>query len=119
MVKLDTKWLVIAAFAVFIAVLITVKVLSDRGAESRQADADRQSAEAMQEAGQAAVATVLEQADEELEIADLVDRASKEIDDAPNPTAARAATLDAVCELRIYRDDPACSVREPDSPEVD
>lgn len=117
--RIDLKWLVIAAAVLILVIVLGFRFLGNQSAQTRQAEAGQLGAEAMQEAGAAAVTTVIDQADEEMEIADLVNRASKEIDNAPNPTAARAATLDAACQLRIYRDDPACTVREPDPTKVD
>lgn len=109
--RVDLKWLVIGALVIIAALIIAAKIIGGRGAEVRQAEAGALSAEAMQEAGRAAVETVIKDGDRKVALTELVAEASKEIDDAPDPIAARAATLNAACELQLYRDDPACAVR--------
>ena len=110
-IRIEVRWLMIGLVALALIALIVVRVLADRNQQVRQANAERLGAESMQVAGKAAVATVLEQAKREVALADLVREAAKEIDDAPSPEAARAATLSAACQLQLYRDDPACAVR--------
>lgn len=110
------KWLLLALAVLALVIWVTVHILGNRGQEVRQARTETASAEAMQEAGQAAVATVLEQAHEEAELKDLVTEAAQEIDNAPNPAAARRAALNAACQLQLYRDDPTCAVRPADTP---
>jgi hypothetical protein len=110
------KWLLLGLAVVLIGGWAVARILGGNAQEVRQAEAGRASAEAMQEAGAAAVATVLEQSEGEAELQDLVAKASKEIDDAPDPAAARRATLNAACQLQLYRDDPACAVRRADTP---
>lgn len=112
------KWLLLAALGVAIVAWASGRFLFNKNGEVRQAQTTAGSAEAMQEAGKDAVATVLEQADEEVALKELVAEASKEIDNAPTPAAARAATLGAACELRLYRDDPACAVRRTNPAQV-
>jgi hypothetical protein len=110
------KWVLLAAVAIVLVGFVIGRIIGGNHQEVRQAQTEVRSAEAMQEAGQAAVATVLEQAKEEADLKDLVAEAAKEIDNAPNPAAARAAALDAACQLRLYRDDPACQLRPADTP---
>jgi hypothetical protein len=112
------KWLLLAAVAIAVVGYVTSRFLFDNHGKVHQAQTNTRSAEAMQQAGADAVATVLNQADEEVSLHDLVGKASKEIDNAPNPAAARSATLGAACELRLYRDDPACAVRRADPAQV-
>ncbi len=112
------KWLIIIALAVAAVAWVSARFLFNKSGEVRQAQTETRSAEAMQAAGQVAVAVVLDQTKEEVALKDLVAEASKEIDNAPNPAAARAATLGAACQLRLYRDDPACQLRPADPARV-
>lgn len=112
------KWLLLAVAIVALVAFVSGRFLFGNHGKVHQAQTNERSAEAMEAAGATAVSTVLNQADEEMSLHDLVGKASKEIDNAPNPAAARDATLNAACELRLYRDDPACAVRGADSKEV-
>lgn len=116
MIKVDLKWLVIGAIILIGVLIIGTKIIGNRSQDARQADAGRAGAEAMQDAGQAAVETVIEQSETEIALDDLVEQAAKEIRNAETPEEARAATLSAACELQLYRDDPACRVRPTDTP---
>lgn len=108
------KWLLLAVAGIAIIAWATSHFLFTNSGKVRQAQTEASSSEAMQEAGQAAVATVIKRSNEEMALKDLVNQSSKEIDNAPDPAAARAATLNAACQLRLYRDDPACAVRRAD-----
>jgi hypothetical protein len=112
------KWLLLAVLVVALVAFVAGKFMFNGPGKVHQAQTEARSAAAMQAAGAEAVSTVLNQADEEMSLHELVAQSSKEIDNAPNPAAARAATLGAACELRLYRDDPACTVRPADSKEV-
>lgn len=112
------KWLLLAVAVVALVAFVLGRFVFDNHGKVHQAQTTARSEAAMQAAGAEAVSTVLNQADEEMSLHDLVGKATKEIDDAPTPAAARAATVSAACELRLYRDDPACAVRGADSKEV-
>lgn len=112
------KWLLLAVAIVAVVAYVSGRLLFDNHGKVHQAQTDARSSAAMQAAGAEAVSTVLNQTDEEISLHDLVGKATKEIDDAPSPAAARSATLNAACELRLYRDDPACAVRPADPKEV-
>jgi hypothetical protein len=112
------KWLLLAVVVVALVAFILGRFVFDNHGKVHQAQTNARSSAAMQAAGAEAVSTVLNQTDEEMNLHDLVGKATKEIDDAPNPAAARAATLNAACQLRLYRDDPACAVRPADPKEV-
>jgi len=78
---------------------------------TEQAEQTSRSGEAIADAAQNAVATVVNANEREASVDAIVAQAAKEIDNAPDPATARAATLRAVCLLAEYRNDPACRVR--------
>lgn len=104
------KWLLVAVLAIGIIGWVVSCQIGGSSQKARQGKADTATAEAHSEAASAAVETVLEQAEEEVELQELVTKAAKEIDNAKSPADARRAALAATCELRIYRDDPQCAV---------
>jgi type II secretory pathway pseudopilin PulG len=110
------KHILIALAVIAVVAWVLAKVWGGNAQETRQAKTETLSAEAMQEAGAVAVATVLEQTQSEVALGDLVDQATENIDNAPDPIAARDAALDAACQLQLYRDDPACALRGADTP---
>lgn len=96
--------------------LLAVAILSvgycslKRGA-TEQAEQTTKSSEALADAAEQAVAVVVNANDREASVDAVVAQAEKEIDNAPNPAARRAATVRAVCLLAEYREDPACAVQ--------
>jgi len=110
------KWLLLAIVVIAIGGYILARVIGGNHQEVRQAQTNEHSAEAMQAAGQAAVQTVIKRNGEEARLGDVVNQASEEIDNAPDPVAARRAALGAACQLRLYRDDPACHVQPAHTP---
>ncbi len=83
-------------------------VLDNRAAE--QAKQTTRSSEAIADAAEQAVGTIINTGNRENSINDVVSQAAKEIDNAPDPSTARAAALGAVCRLPEYTHDPACAV---------
>ncbi len=84
-----------------------------KGGAAQQAEQTTKSGEALADAAENAVETVTNAHAREASIDTIVEEAAKEIDNAPSPEAARAATLRAVCVLEEYRLDPACTVQQP------
>ena len=105
------KWIALAVIIGLIVAFLYAKVIGWQRTEALQGRSDSAHAEADRSAGSAAVSTVLNRSQSEMDLQDLATTAAKEIDDAPSPAAARAAALNAACQLDLYRDDPSCKAR--------
>ena len=76
-----------------------------------QARSDAKAAEAYATSAGEAVNAVAAAAGREADLDKLADKAMKELDNAQDPEAARAAVNNALCELQLYRDRHECKVQ--------
>ena len=79
--------------------------------KAAQARVDAKAAEAYATSAGEAVNAVAAAAGREADLDKLADKAMKELDNAQDPEAARAAVDNALCQLQLYRDRPECKVQ--------
>ena len=79
--------------------------------KAAQARVDAKAAEAYATSAGEAVNAVAATAGREADLDKLADKAMKELDNAQDPEAARAAVDNALCQLQLYRDRPECKVQ--------
>ncbi|MCJ8159905.1 hypothetical protein [Sphingomonas sp. LaA6.9] len=106
----------VAIAIIGIVIVAMILIFAIRGCANGRQDAaqarqDAKGSAALSNAAKGAVGVVVARQGAEANIDAIVDQASKEIENAPNPAAARAATLNAVCQLRLYRERPECQVQ--------
>lgn len=107
------------AFYIFLAILIAMLLLIGRcsyeavfkSGKAAQAEQTTRSADALSNAAEHAVETVIQSSGRDASIDEVVIRASKDIDNAQDPVAARDAVINSVCDLAEYNNDPACKLR--------
>lgn len=99
--------IMVVLFAVLVGVGLTMRGCTqhDKAAQATKG------ADAYAGAAKDAVATVVAAGGREKDVDAVVASATKEITDAKDPVAARAAVVSAVCGMRAYRDRPECAVR--------
>lgn len=102
---------VLIVAGVLFALVFFAVVQSCTSDDTDQVEQTTRSSEAIANAAENAVATVINANERDASIDEIVSQAEKEIDNAPNAAVARAATIRAVCLLAEYRNDPACAVR--------
>jgi hypothetical protein len=110
-------------FYVLLAVLAVVilsigSCLFDKGAAD-QAKQTTKSSEALADAAEKSLETVVNANSRDASIDTLVTQTAEGIDNAPDAATARAVALGAVCRMPEYITDPACKVFKPDSSDVD
>lgn len=116
-----TQWLkdnsirLLIGLVIVSVIVLTVATCSGRGKEAAQAKQDSKTASATTEAAKDAVAAVVERAEADASINEIVTEAAKDIANAEGsdqaiPPAARNAALRAACRLLSYAHDPACKV---------
>jgi hypothetical protein len=97
--------------ALLVAAILSVGYCSLKRGAAEQAEQTTKSSEALADSAEQAVAVVINSNEREASVDAVVAQAEKEIDNAPDPVARRAAALRAVCGLPEYSRDPACAVQ--------
>lgn len=111
LLRANWKLIGIIALAVIATVGIGIGYCSLQRTATGQAKQTTRSSEAIADAAEQAVATVINTNEREASVDAVVAQAAKEIDNAPDPATARAAAFRAVCGLPEYSRDPACAVQ--------
>lgn len=100
--------LVMTALAAF----TVAKCTGSNRKEADQAQQTTRSGEAFANAADDAVETVANRSEADLAIDAATAQAKKEIKDAKDPAAVRAAVVRSLCKRAEYRNDPACRVQQ-------
>jgi len=103
------------AFILAIVAFFSMRSCESQREKAAQAKQEARSADAYAGAAKEAVATITDRSAAEEDLRQVVHEAAKDIanaegSDQPIPPAARNAALRAACQLRDYRDHPACAV---------
>lgn len=106
----------IVAFAIVVLVTLAIIALVVRcsprdDTAQRQADQTTRSSDAIAGAAANAIETIDNRTVTEADVDAAVDQTVKDIQNAPNDDAVRAAVLAGVCGQASHRNDPACTVR--------
>lgn len=99
--------------AVAVTTFIVAQCTGGNDKEAAQANQTSASGQAIANAAHDAVETVSNRSEAELAIDAATAQAKKEIKDAKNPAAVRAAVTRSLCQRAEYRLDPACRVHQP------
>lgn len=99
---------IITALALLLAVVTFVLWLKWDDAEQPKQDA--RSAKASAETAKETAQIVIDRAESDASVDELVRETAKEIDNAPSPKAAGDAARAAICRMPNYRHDPSCKL---------
>ena len=91
--------------------ILSVKSCLGNRQQAEQGRQDSRSADATAKTAQDAANTVIERADKDATVDELVSETQKEIENASDEKASRRAALRAICSLPEHRDDPACELQ--------
>lgn len=106
---------IVIAIVVLIGTIILLRSCQDDG--GAQIEQSTKAAEAYSDAAAEAVNTVVSANDREASVDQVVTQATKEIDNAHDPDAARLAVIRATCRLRAYSRESACIAMQRANPE--
>jgi len=109
--RIGVKGAIIGALVLALVALVAVRSCTGIREVAEQSKQDARSGEALAGAASVAVELVIERADEEATVNELVAEAIKEIENAPSDQAAGDAARAAICGLPNFSDDPACAVQ--------